>query len=82
MQEDFWTKTEAQAIADLRAANDPLVGLVNGPSEVELAVDPYFPKTVPTAPPELSGRTIHPGGRNRLFLDGHSEYLKDSRTPW
>jgi prepilin-type N-terminal cleavage/methylation domain-containing protein/prepilin-type processing-associated H-X9-DG protein len=81
MLEDFWTKTEAQAVADLQAANDPLVGVVNGPSDVEMVVDTYFPKTVPTAPPELSGRTIHPGGRNRLFLDGHAQYLPDARTP-
>jgi prepilin-type N-terminal cleavage/methylation domain-containing protein/prepilin-type processing-associated H-X9-DG protein len=81
MLEDFWTKSEAQAVADLQTANDPLVGVVNGPSDVEMVVDPYFPKTVPTVVPELSGRTIHPGGRNRLFLDGHTQYLKDTRTP-
>jgi len=81
MLEDFWTKSETQAVADLQAANDPLVGVVNGPSDVEMVVDPYFPKTVPTVPPELSGRTIHPGGRNRLFLDWHTQYLKDTRTP-
>ena len=80
--EDFWGKTEAQAISDLRAANDPLVGTINGPSDVELVVDPYFPATVPTVAPELRGRTIHPGGRNRLLLDGHTQYLKDQRTPW
>ena len=80
-QEDFWGKTQPEAIADLQAANDPLVGLVNGSSDVELVVDPYFPKTVPTVSPELKGRTIHPGGRNRVLLDGHTQYLKDSRTP-
>ena len=82
MLEDFWTKTEAQAVADLQAANDPLVGVVNGPSDVEMVVDPYFPKTVPSVLPELSGRTVHAGGRNRLFLDGHTQYIKDARTPW
>jgi prepilin-type N-terminal cleavage/methylation domain-containing protein/prepilin-type processing-associated H-X9-DG protein len=82
MLEDFWGKTEAEAVADLQAANDPLVSGINGPSEVELAVDPYFPKTVPTVPAGMSGRTIHAGGRNRLFLDGHVAFTKDSRTPW
>ncbi len=81
MLEDFWTKTTGQAVADLIAANDPLVGPVLGPTDVELAVDPYFPSTVSTVDPALLGRTIHQGGRNRLFLDGHVQYLKDSRTP-
>ena len=81
MLEDFWTKSVAQAVADLKSANDPTVGPVNGPSDVELAVDSYFPSTIPSVQTELKGRTIHPGGRNRLMLDGHVEFLKDSRTP-
>jgi prepilin-type N-terminal cleavage/methylation domain-containing protein/prepilin-type processing-associated H-X9-DG protein len=79
--EDFWGKTESQAMADLISANDPLVGPITGPNDVELVVDPYYPNTVPTMPPELKGRAVHPGGRNRLFLDGHAQYLKDKRTP-
>ncbi len=78
--EDFWAKSEAQAIADLQSTNDPLLGPINGPSDVELAVDAYFPRTTPTVDPLLKNRTIHPGGRNRMFLDGHAEYLKDTRT--
>ena len=81
MLEDFWGKTTAQAVGDLQVANDPLVGTVNGPVDVELVVDAYYPKTVPTVPTGLSGFTIHSGGRNRLFLDYHVEYLKDVRTP-
>ena len=81
MLEDFWAKSVSQAVADLQAANNPTVGLINGPSDVELVVDPYFPKTVPTAPAGMSGRTIHSGGRNRIFLDGHAQFLKDARTP-
>jgi len=81
MLEDFWTKSVSQAVANLQAANDPTVGFPAGPSDVELAVDPYFPKTIPTVAPELLGRTIHPGGRNRLFLDGHVAYAADARTP-
>jgi prepilin-type N-terminal cleavage/methylation domain-containing protein len=79
--EDFWAKTEMQAVADLQSANDPLLGSITGPCDVELVVDAYFPKTVPTTPPELRGRAVHPGGRNRLLLDGHTQYLKDARTP-
>ncbi len=82
MLEDFWTKTEAQALSDLITANDPTVGFVNGPSDVEMVVDPYFPNTVPTVPAGMSGRTIHAGGRCRAFLDGHVQFLKDSRTPF
>jgi hypothetical protein len=48
---------------------------------VELAVDPYFPNTVPTVDPALKGRTIHGGGRCRVYLDGHTQYLRDARTP-
>jgi prepilin-type N-terminal cleavage/methylation domain-containing protein len=81
MLEDFWTKTEAQAVTDLQAANDPTVGPVNGPVDVEMVVDSYFPGTIPTVAPELRGRTVHAGGRNRLFLDNHTQYIKDVRTP-
>ena len=81
--ENFWGKTEAQAVADLQTASatDPLLGLINGVCDVELIVDAYFPQTVPTIAPELKGRAVHPGGRNRVLLDGHGQYLKDKRTP-
>jgi len=78
---DFWNKTESQAVADLQSANDPTVGPINGAVDVELAVDPYFPNTVPTVPAGFSGRTIHRGGRCRVFLDDHVEFKKDTRTP-
>jgi len=78
--EDFWAKTTAQAISDLITASDPAVGSIAGPCDVELVVDPYFPLTVPTVPTNLSGHAVHPGGRNRLLLDGHAQYLRDKRT--
>jgi prepilin-type N-terminal cleavage/methylation domain-containing protein len=81
MLEDFWGKSESQAVSDLQAANDPTVGPINGATDVELAVDPYYPKTIPTVPAGFSGRTIHVGGRCRVFLDGHTQYLRDARTP-
>jgi prepilin-type N-terminal cleavage/methylation domain-containing protein/prepilin-type processing-associated H-X9-DG protein len=78
--DNLWGKTEPQGVADLQAAQNPQVGFPHGPAEVELAVDPYFPGTVPTAPESLRGRAVHFGGRNRLFLDGHVKYLRDART--
>ena len=79
--DNFWGKSETQIVADLQAATNAVIGIPSGPSEVELAVDPYFPKTIPTVPEELRGRAVHPGGRNRLFLDAHVAFLRDSRTP-
>jgi prepilin-type N-terminal cleavage/methylation domain-containing protein/prepilin-type processing-associated H-X9-DG protein len=76
---DFWAKSVSQAVADLQAFPDPTVGVVNGISDTELAVDPYFPKTIASVDPVLKGHAVHPGGRNRLFLDGHAAFLKDAR---
>jgi prepilin-type N-terminal cleavage/methylation domain-containing protein len=84
MLEDFWTKSQTQAIADLQAANDPTVGSISGPASVELVVDPYFPNTPTGATPvdaALKGRTVHAGGRCRIFLDGHGQFIRDARTP-
>ena len=77
--DNFWAKTPEQALRDLREANNPTVGLPNSPSDVELAVDPYFPNTVPSLPPALAGRAIHARGRNSLMLDGHAEFVRDPR---
>ncbi len=81
--EDFWGKTEAKAVSDLvtAALTDATLGTVNGASDVELAVDPYFPSTIPSVDPALKGRTIHAGGRCRVFLDDHVQFIKDTRTP-
>jgi prepilin-type processing-associated H-X9-DG protein len=69
-------------VDDIAAANDPTIipRQPSGPAEVELAVDPYFPRTIPSAPANLKGRAVHRGGRNRVFLDGHVKYLRDVRT--
>ena len=45
--EDFWGKTADQSVSNLAAANDSTVGPIYGPADVELAVDSYFPNTVP-----------------------------------
>jgi hypothetical protein len=79
--EDFWGKKTAPAVSDLQAANDPTVGPISGAVDVELAVDPYFPGTIATVDANLKGRTIHAGGRCRVFLDGHVQFIKDARTP-
>ena len=78
--DNFWGRTELDALAQLRAANNPAAGLPNGPVQVELAVDPYFPNTIPSVATELKGWSAHLGGRNRLMLDGHVEHFKDTRT--
>jgi prepilin-type N-terminal cleavage/methylation domain-containing protein/prepilin-type processing-associated H-X9-DG protein len=78
--DNFWGKTEGQAVRDLRLANNPIAGQPSGPSDVELAVDPYFPGTIASLPDEIRGLAVHRGGRNRLFLDGHVAFLRDPRT--
>lgn len=78
--DNFWHKSAEQIVADLQQANNPQVGFPQGVADVEIAVDPYFPRTIPTVPPAVRGVTPHLGGRNRLFLDGHVKWLRDIRT--
>jgi prepilin-type processing-associated H-X9-DG protein len=78
--DNFWGKTDQQAVDDLRVANNPQAGTPNGVSDVELAVDPYFPRTIKTVSSDLKGKSVHRGGRNRLFLDSHVKWLRDIRT--
>jgi prepilin-type N-terminal cleavage/methylation domain-containing protein/prepilin-type processing-associated H-X9-DG protein len=78
--DDLWGKTDNQSVADLQSAKNPQAGFPDGPADVEIAVDPYFPGTIPSTPPALRGHSVHFGGRNRLFLDGHVKYLRDART--
>lgn len=75
-QEDSWGKSQTQAVSDLETASltDATLGLIGAPTYVELAVDPYFPNTVGTVDPALKGRTIHAGGRCRVFLDDHVQF--------
>ncbi len=78
--DNFWGKREDQILQDLRVANNPQAPPPGGPVDVELAVDPYFPSTIASIPDSIRGRAVHPGGRNRLFLDGHATFFKDART--
>lgn len=79
--DNFWGRTEAGCVAALREAASPFIGIPTGPSDVELAVDVYFPDSIRSISGELSGRTPHAGGRNRLMLDGHVQFWRDKRTP-
>ena len=78
-QDNFWGRTEADSVTALRAANNPTAGIPSGPSEVELTVDVYFPNTVASLPTTLQGRGAHAGGRNCLWLDGHTSFVRDKR---
>ena len=78
--DNFWGKTEEQAVADLQIAGNPQAGNPQGPADAELLVDPYFPRTIASVAVSLKGRAVHQGGRNRLFLDGHVRWLRDPRT--
>ena len=77
--DNFWNKTPDAALNDLRVANNPVVGKPASLSNVELAVDAYFPNTIPSVAPALSGRAAHPSGRNRLMLDLSASFWRDPR---
>ncbi len=77
--DNFWNKTPEAALNDLRTANNPTIGRPASLSDVELAVDVYFPNTIPSVSPALSGRAAHPSGRNRLTLDLSASFWRDSR---
>lgn len=77
--DNFWGKTRAQAVTDLAMANNPQVGVVSGPVDVEFVTDVYFPATAPGVEESLAGRAPHARGRNRLYLDGHAAWWRDPR---
>src|SRR5205814_378270 len=63
--DDFWGKPVSQCVYDLQAkVNDDLAKngkttispYPTGVSDIELAVDPYFPSTIPTVADALRGR--------------------------
>jgi prepilin-type N-terminal cleavage/methylation domain-containing protein len=77
--DNFWGKTPDQAAADLRRVNNPRIIPPNGTQDLELAVDVYFPATIPSLEPDLSGRSAHRGGRHQLMLLGNVDYVLDPR---
>ena len=78
--DDFWGKSELQCVSDLIQAKNPQAGIPNGPADIDLVVDPYFPSSISTVLPELKGHAVHFGGRNRLLLDDHVKFFRDFRT--
>jgi prepilin-type processing-associated H-X9-DG protein len=78
--DNFWGKTEPQVIQHLRQEANPFIGIPEGPTDVEIMVDVYYPNTIEDLDESIRGRAVHPLGRNRLMLDGHVQYLKDKRT--
>jgi prepilin-type N-terminal cleavage/methylation domain-containing protein len=78
--DNLWGKTPDQGVADLIAAASPFIGIPDGPSDVELAVTPYFPRTIPSVEAGLRGKGSVDGGRVRLFLDTHAKFLRDPRV--
>ncbi len=75
----LWGKSPDQALSDLQLAKDPTVGFPDGMGDVELAVDPYFPRNSANIDPKIAGFTIHGNGRNRVYFDGHAKFLVDGR---
>ncbi len=86
-----WGKLPQQCVADIDALNtsptpdktiNPLVP--QSEADLELAVDPYGPGAGQPGsagvPAGLVGAGAHPGGRNRVFFDGHVKFLLDART--
>jgi prepilin-type N-terminal cleavage/methylation domain-containing protein len=78
--DNFWGKSIEASVRDLREANNPITGAPQGPSDVELSVDPYYPSTKTELPDNLRGRAVHPEGRNQLCLDMHANFVRDART--
>lgn len=76
--DNLWGKSPESALADLQAANNPTVGQPQSTADVELVVDPYFPN-IAVVTPALRGLSVHVGGRNRGFLDGHAKWQRDVR---
>jgi prepilin-type N-terminal cleavage/methylation domain-containing protein len=77
--DNLWGKSPDQAVSDLQQAKNAQVGYPEGVADIELAVDPYFPRTIPSVEPALKGAAVHRGGRNRLFLDTHAKWAPDAR---
>ncbi len=77
--DDFWGKSREQAFAELQVAGNPTVGSPQSLGEVEFVVDVYFPATAPGVEAGLSGRSAHPKGKNRAWMDGHVSWSRDDR---
>ncbi|MEI9863870.1 MAG: hypothetical protein WDN00_04830 [Limisphaerales bacterium] len=84
MSEDFWAKTESQAVADLitASATDATLGIINSSSDVELAVDSYFPKTIPQCrTPNCWAAPSMPADAVAFISTAIRNSSRDARTP-
>jgi hypothetical protein len=80
--DNFWGHTESQSVESLRLAGNPNAAVPDGPRDVDLAVDVYFPATVASLPGELRGHGAHPGGRNRRpDVGGEHQFAATGRLP-
>jgi prepilin-type processing-associated H-X9-DG protein len=77
--DNFWGKRREEAFHDLRQAGNPQVGIPESTTEVEFAVDIYFPAAAPGVEDAMRGMAAHSKGRNRLWLDGHVSWWRDPR---
>ncbi len=77
--DNFWNKTENEAMRDLIRANNPFIGVPKGISDVELIVDVYYPSTIKSINDNIRGYAVHSDGRNRLMLDNHIDFKRDKR---
>jgi len=85
--DEWWAMNDDAAVAGQHAAYLAALALgksyptgdATGVSDAELATDPYFPSTIPTVPADVKGISVHMGGRDRLYLDGHVKWTRDNR---
>lgn len=77
--DNFWGKTPFQALEDIRRENSPWIPRADGLSDLELAVNVYFPAGNPQVPQSLQGRSAYPGGRATLYMDNSARWVPDRR---
>ena len=78
--DSLWGKTPDQAVADYQTAANPLSGIPTGVSDLELMVNPYFPRTIASIPAGIRGKSTYFGGRNKLFVGLNAKWVRDPRT--
>lgn len=78
--DSLWGKTPDQAVGDYQTAANPLSGIPQGVSDLELMVNPYFPRTISSIPSGIRGKSTFFGGRNKLFVGLNAKWVRDPRT--
>jgi len=88
--DEWWGMNDESAVAGQHAGYQASLisgipyptGDATGVADAELATDPYFPNTPSNAtklPASVLGLSVHMGGRDRLYLDGHVKWTRDAR---